>query len=57
MLIVSVPHGCSRQMLDLISDQLQEIVRAVYGMGEYRFKLQYKHLELNSSKWFRVTPQ
>ena len=41
-----------KNMFDLVNDQLQEIEKAVHGTGEYRFKSQYKHLELDSSKWF-----
>ena len=41
-------------MYDLVNDQLQEVVKAVHGMGKYKFKSQYK---LDSSKWFMMLPQ
>ena len=47
----------TNNMFDLVNDQLQEIEKAVHGMGEYRFKSQYKHLELDSSKWFMMSPE
>ena len=47
----------TNNMFDLVNDQLQEIEKAVHGMGEYRFKSQYKHLELDSSKRFMMSPQ
>ena len=33
----------TNNMFDLVNDQLLEVEKAVYGMGEYRFKSQYKH--------------
>ena len=47
----------TNNMFDIVNDQLQEIEKAVHGMGEYRFKSQYKHFELGSSKWFMMLPQ
>ena len=47
----------TNNMFDLVNDQLQEIEKAVHVMGEYRFKSLYKHLELNSSKWFMMSPE
>ena len=44
-------------MFELINDQLQGIEKAVHGMGEYRFKSQYKHLEVESSRWFMMSQQ
>ena len=42
-------------MFNLINSQIKEIEKAVIGMGEYRFKLSYRCLELSSSKWFTMS--
>lgn len=46
----------TNNMFDLVNDQLQEIEKAVHGMGEYRFKSQHQHLEVDSTKWFMMLP-
>ena len=33
----------------------KEAEKAIYGMVEYRFKPNYKHLEIKSSQWFKMT--
>lgn len=33
----------------------KKVERAIYGMGEYKFKTNYRHLEVESSQWFRMT--
>ena len=42
-------------MFDLINNQSKEVEKAVFGMGEYRFKPAYKFLEVESSKWFMMS--
>ena len=37
-------------------NEQKEVEKAIYGMGEYRFRPNYKHLEFESSQWFRMTP-
>ena len=46
----------SDRLYDLIIDQHKEIEKAIYGMGEYKFKESYQHLEIESAKWFKMTP-
>ena len=47
----------NNNMFDLVTDQLKEVERAVYGMGEYTFKTNYKKLMLPSQVWFMKTPE
>lgn len=42
-------------MLDQVNTQSKEVEKAVYSMGEYRFKPAYKSLEVESSKWFMMS--
>ena len=46
----------NNSMYDLVTDQLKEVEKAVYGMGEYIFEAQYQNLMISSSKWFMMTP-
>lgn len=42
-------------MFELVVAQSNEVEKAVIGMGEYRFKSAYKHVEVSSDKWFFMT--
>ena len=42
-------------MFDLVNIQAKEVEKAVFAMGEYRFKPAYKSLEVESSKWFMMS--
>ena len=44
-------------MYQLISDQHKEVERAVYKMGEYQLRGSYSHLEVDSGRWFKMTPE
>ena len=49
----------ANNMYALIMNERKEAEKAIYGMGdgmgEYRFKPNYKHLEIESSQWFKIT--
>ena len=38
-----------------MEEQQQEIERAVVNIGEYRLRKEYRHLSVESSKWFKLT--
>ena len=40
-----------------VSDQHKEVERAMYKMGEYQLRESYHHLEVNSARWFKMTPE
>ena len=42
----------ANNMFDLVNAQTKVVEKAVYGMGEYKFKPTYKRLDVGSSKWF-----
>lgn len=42
-------------MFDLVNTQFKEVEKAVFCMGEYRFKAAYKSLEVENSKWFLMS--
>ena len=44
-------------MHQLVTEQIKEVEKAVIGMGEYKFRLAYNHLELPSKKWFLMTTE
>lgn len=44
-------------MFELVSAQLKDVEKAVYGMGEYQFKRTYSHFEVSSNRWFLMTSQ
>ena len=46
----------ANNMYELIMNEQKEVDKAIYGMGEYRFRPNYKHLKFESSQWFRMTP-
>ena len=46
----------SNKLYDLIINQQKEVEKAIYGMGEYKFKDAYWHLEIESAWWFKMTP-
>ena len=43
------------KLKDVVDEQEREIERAVIGRGKYRFKMQYSHLMVPESKWFKMT--
>ena len=47
----------SHNMFKLVIDQSQEVEKAVIGMGEYRFKPAYQHLNVETTKWFKMSPE
>ena len=44
-------------MFKLVIDQSQEVEKVVIGMGEYRFKPAYQHLNVETTKWFKMSPE
>ena len=46
----------SNKLYDLIINQQKEVEKAINGMGEYKFKDPYRHLEIESAWWFKMTP-
>ena len=42
-------------MFELVNTQSKEVEKAVFAMGEYRFKPAYKSLDVESSKWFMMS--
>lgn len=42
-------------MFDLVNRQCKEEEKAMFGIGEYRFKPAYKSIEVESSKWFMIS--
>ena len=46
----------SDKLYDLVINQHKEVEKAIYGMGEYKFKESYRHLEIESARWFKMTP-
>ena len=47
----------ANNMFTLVREQSKEVEKAVIKMGEYRFKPAYKYLEVDSSKWFVMSPE
>ena len=45
----------SNKLYDLIINQQKEVEKAIYRMGEYKFKESYQHLEIESARWFKMT--
>ena len=39
---------------ELVNEQQREVERAVIGRGKYRFREQYRYLEVPESKWFTM---
>ena len=42
----------TNNMFELVLAQSNEVEKAVIGMGEYRFQIGYKSIEISSDKWF-----
>ena len=40
------------KLKEVIAEQQREVERAVIGRGKYRFRQQYRFLEIQESKWF-----
>ena len=45
------------KMLSLITDQQEEISKAICGFGEYKFSDEYKHLEVPLSQWLKMNKE
>ena len=43
------------KMRSVMEEQQWEIERAVVNIGEYRLRKEYRHLSVESSKWFKLT--
>ena len=46
-----------KNMHHLVTEQIKEVEKAAIGMGEYKFRLAYCHLELHSKKRFLMTTE
>lgn len=44
-------------MFKLVTDQSQEVEKAVIGMGEYCFKPAYQYLTVDTARWFQMSPE
>ena len=40
----------------VVNAQSEELVKAIYGMGEYRLDSQYRHLQVDQLQWFEMEP-
>ena len=47
----------SDRLFTLVMSQQKEVEKAIYRMGEYKFKDNYCHLEVESVQWFKMTPE
>ena len=47
----------TEKLKEAIDEQEREVERAVIGRGKFRFKEEYKHLEVSESKWFKMNPE
>lgn len=45
------------KLKELEREQQSELERAIIGRGKYRFREQYKFLEISESKWFQMSSQ
>ena len=45
------------KLKQVIDDQEKEIEKAVIQRGKYKFKAEYKHLEIPESQWYKMTSQ
>lgn len=45
------------KMKCLVDDQQKEVERAVCCRGKYRFRSQYRFLEVDEQRWFNMTPE
>ena len=45
----------NNNMYDLVTMQSKEVEKAVYGMGEYKFRFEYDFLQIDSTRWFLKT--
>ena len=41
----------------VVQPHLDELVKAIYQMGEYRLSEEYKHLQVDPLQWSQMTPQ
>ena len=51
--------NCSfnEKLREAIDEQEREVERAVIGRGKFRFKEEYKHLQVSENQWFRMKPE
>lgn len=40
-----------------VRSQQDEVIRALYGRGEYELRSEYKHLDVSEEDWFRARPE
>ena len=45
----------ANNMYELIMNQTKEAMKAICGMGEFRLRPKYRHLEIESNELFRMT--
>ena len=45
------------KLKQVIDDQEKEVEKAVIQRGKYRFKSEYKYLEVPEGQWYKMTPQ
>ena len=46
-----------QKLKEMVAEQNREVERAVIRRGKYRFRTSYKFLEIEESKWFKMTAQ
>ena len=46
-----------QKLKQVVDDQEKEVEKAVIQRGKYRFKSQFKHLEVSEVQWYKMTPQ
>ena len=45
------------KLREAIDEQEREVERAVIGRRKFRFKEEYKHLQVSENQWFRIKPE
>ena len=44
-------------VLEEVQSQQDEVIKALYGRGEYKLCSEYKHLEVSKEDWFLARPE
>ena len=47
----------TEKLREAIDEQEREVEKAVIGRGKFRFKEEYKHLQVSENQWFRMKPE
>ena len=47
----------TEKLREAVDEQEREVERAVIGRGKFRFKEEYKHLQVSENQWFRMKPE